>query len=201
MRYGPTHKEATRKRILGRAAALFRREGYRGVGIDRIMAEADLTRGGFYAHFPSKSALFAEVLGQESDFVRRLRASRDAREVISGYLDPENREKVARGCTLATLTNEVPRQDRAARAAFAEQVESLVAEIEGHVPAGVPDGRARALEAVALCVGGISLARGIGDEQLACEVLAVCRERACAAVSGAGRDRPQSRRRRRDGDP
>lgn len=184
MRYGPRHKESTRKRILKRAAALFRREGYRGVGIDRIMAEADLTRGGFYAHFPSKSALFAEVLGQQTDFVRRLRDSGDVREVISGYLDPENREKVARGCTLATLTNEVPRQDRAARAAFASQVEGLIAEIEAHVPSGLPDGRARAVEAVALCVGGISLARGIGDERLAREVLAVSRDRACAAVSG-----------------
>ncbi len=195
MRYGPRHKEATRKRILTRAAALFRREGYRGVGIDRIMAEADLTRGGFYAHFPSKSALFAEVLGQETDFARRLRASRDAREVISGYLDPENREKVARGCTLATLTNEVPRQERAARAAFAEQVESLAVELEAHVPAGISDRRARALEAVALCVGGISLGRGIADERLAREVLAVCRERACTAISGEDGGRRRSRRR------
>lgn len=184
MRYSPEHKEKTRKRILERAGALFRREGYAGVGIDRIMAAADLTRGGFYAHFPSKSALFAEVLGQETDFVRRLRAEPDARTVISGYLDPGNREKVARGCTLATLTNDVPRRDRAARKAFAAQVEGLVAEFEAHVPADLPDRRARALEAVALCVGGISLARGIGDERLAREVLRVCCDRACDAVAG-----------------
>jgi TetR/AcrR family transcriptional repressor of nem operon len=184
MRYAPEHKEKTRKLILERAGALFRREGYTGVGIDRIMAAADLTRGAFYAHFPSKSALFAEVLGQETDFVRRLRAEPDAREVISGYLDPRNREKVARGCTLATLTNDVPRRDRAARKAFAAQVERLVAEFEDHVPADLPDRRARALEAVALCVGGIGLARGIGDERLAREVLGVCCDRACEAVSG-----------------
>ena len=186
MRYGATHKERTRKRILARAAALFRREGYRGVGIDRIMAAADLTRGGFYAHFRTKAALFAEVLGQETDFVRRLRTAADVRDVISGYLDPENREKVARACTLATLTNEVPRRDRAARQAFAGHVKHLITEFEAHVPAELPDRRARALEAAALCVGGISLARGVGDERLARELLAVCRERACVAVSGAG---------------
>lgn len=45
-------------------------------GHQHIMAAADLTRGGFYAHFRSKTDLFAEVLGQESDFVRRLRAAR-----------------------------------------------------------------------------------------------------------------------------
>jgi TetR/AcrR family transcriptional repressor of nem operon len=200
MRYPAEHKQKTRKRIVERAGALFRREGYAGVGIDRIMAAADLTRGGFYAHFPSKSALFAEVLGQETDFVRRLQAEPDAREVISGYLDPGNRDKVARGCTLATLTNDVPRRDRAARKAFAAQVERLVAEFEDHVPAELPDRRARALEAVALCLGGISLARGIGDESLVREVLGVCRERACAAISGEGEGRPLpelGRRRRR----
>ncbi len=186
MRYSAAHKDKTRKRILERAAGLFRREGYRGVGIDRIMAAAELTRGGFYAHFPNKAALFVEVLDQETDFVRRLREAADVRDVISGYLDPENREKVARGCTLAALTNEVPRRGRAARNAFAGHVEHLITEFEAHVPAEIPDRRSRALEAAALCVGGISLARGIGDERLAREVLAVCCDRACAAVSGEG---------------
>lgn len=187
MRYGPEHKRETRSRILERAAALFRRDGYLGVGIDRIMESAGLTRGGFYAHFPSKAALFAEVLKQESDFARRLRAAPEVRQVISGYLDPDNREKVARGCSLATLTNEVPRRDRAARRAFAGQAETLVGEFEAHVPPELPDRRARALEALALCVGGISLARAIGNEDLSRAVLAVCRERACTSITAASR--------------
>lgn len=69
-----------------------------------------------------------------------------------------------------------------------------MAELEAHVPAGIPEARGRAVEAAALCVGGISLARGIADEPLAREVLAVCRERACAAISGED-GRPRSRRR------
>jgi AcrR family transcriptional regulator len=185
MRYDDEHKPRTRQRIVEQAAMLFRREGYGGVGIDRIMAAAGLTRGGFYAHFPSKSALFAEVLRQRPDFARRLQAAPDAAEVIGGYLDPANREKITRGCSLATLTNEVPRRDRAARRAYAEHVAKVVAALEDHVSEGVPDERARALEALALCVGGISLARGLGDGALARELLAVCRERAIDALSGA----------------
>jgi hypothetical protein len=126
------------------------------------------------------------VLGRESDFVRRLRASDDAREVIAGYLDPDRREKIGRGCTLASLSNDVPRSDRSARLAFAGLVESLIADFEAKVPPGSPIRRARAVEAVALCIGGINLARGIGDESLAREVLAVCRERACDAIAPAG---------------
>jgi len=184
MRYEPEHKSRTRQRILDEAAALFRAQGYRGVGIDRIMAAAGLTRGGFYAHFPSKAALFAEVLAREPDFARRLRATEDAGEVIAGYLDPANREKVARGCSLATLTNEVPRRDRAARRAYTHHVEELTEAFAAHVPEGVTEPRARALEALALCVGGISLARGVGDSALARELLAVCRDRAIEAIRG-----------------
>ena len=41
MRYPPGHKERTRTRILDSAARLFRKHGYRGVSIDRIMAAAE----------------------------------------------------------------------------------------------------------------------------------------------------------------
>lgn len=193
MRYDAEHKDRTRARILEQAAAAFRREGYRGVGIDRIMAAARLTRGGFYAHFRSKAALFAAVLGLEADFVRRLRQARGdapagspaaAGAVIRGYLAPENREGVAAGCTLATLTNDAARADDAARTAYASLVEDLTRELEKHVHPRDTAARANALEAVALCVGGIGLARGIGEEALAREVLEVCTERACAALEG-----------------
>ena len=41
---------------------MFRERGYDGVGVDAIMNEVGLTAGGFYAHFPSKEALFAEAV-------------------------------------------------------------------------------------------------------------------------------------------
>ena len=43
MRYRPEHKQQVRRRILTWAGRLFRRHGYEGVGIDAIMAAADLT--------------------------------------------------------------------------------------------------------------------------------------------------------------
>ena len=193
MRYPPGHKERTRERILDKAARLFRKHGYRGVSIDKIMAAAKLTRGGFYAHFASKDALFAAVIERETDFIRRLREARSdiperslagACAVVRGYLDLANREKVARGCNLATLTSEVPRSGATARRAYARQVERLVVELEHHLPAHLTDARERALTAAALCVGGIGLARGVGDSPLATEVLAACSERACKALTG-----------------
>lgn len=195
MRYPPDHKRRTRERILDRASRLFRRHGYRGVGIDRIMAEARLTRGGFYAHFRSKQALFAAVIDRGTDFARRLREARGegvpesvegACAVVSAYLDPAHREQVARGCTLATLTQEVARSGPSARTAYARRVRELVDELEAHLPGGLPRRvrRERALAALILCVGGIGVARSVGDEALSREVLRTARERACAALRG-----------------
>jgi TetR/AcrR family transcriptional repressor of nem operon len=197
MRYGPEHKARTRERILREAGRLFRRHGYRGVGIDRIMAAARLTRGGFYAHFASKAELFAAVVERGTDFVRRLGEARSgglpanveaACAVVSGYLDPANREKIARGCTLATLTQDVPRTGPAAKAAYARQVRDLAAEIEAHLPADLPPDvrRERALAVVILCVGGIGVGRSVGDEELAREALRTARDRACAVLRASG---------------
>ena len=60
------HKDRIRQRILDRSAELFRKRGFEGVSIDNLMAAADLTRGGFYAHFSSKSDLFAQTTYQDS---------------------------------------------------------------------------------------------------------------------------------------
>ncbi|MBI3574695.1 MAG: TetR/AcrR family transcriptional regulator [Gammaproteobacteria bacterium] len=51
----------TRQRLLDAACEAFREEGYQ-VSIDRIAARAQVARQTVYNHFPSKDALFAEVV-------------------------------------------------------------------------------------------------------------------------------------------
>jgi AcrR family transcriptional regulator len=46
-----------RDRILQVAGRLFYTEGYRAIGIDRVIAEAEVAKATFYKHFPSKDAL------------------------------------------------------------------------------------------------------------------------------------------------
>jgi len=61
MPYSKQHKQETRERILRTAARALRESGLHGHGaiISELMAQAGLTHGGFYAHFPSKDALVA----------------------------------------------------------------------------------------------------------------------------------------------
>jgi AcrR family transcriptional regulator len=53
----PETPPSPRDRILEVAGRLFYREGYRGVGVDRVIAEADVAKATFYKHFPSKDDL------------------------------------------------------------------------------------------------------------------------------------------------
>ena len=51
-----------RQRILETADRLFYRDGLRAVGIDRIIAEANVAKMSLYKHFPSKDDLILAVL-------------------------------------------------------------------------------------------------------------------------------------------
>lgn len=51
-----------RQRILATADRLFYREGVRAVGIDRIIAEAEVAKMSLYKHFASKDELILAVL-------------------------------------------------------------------------------------------------------------------------------------------
>lgn len=56
-------RQETHQRLLEAACEAFREEGYQ-VSIDRIAARAKVARQTVYNHFPSKDALFAEVVQQ-----------------------------------------------------------------------------------------------------------------------------------------
>jgi TetR/AcrR family transcriptional repressor of nem operon len=186
MRYPADHPDRTRHRILEQAGRLFRRHGYRGVGIERIMAAARLTRGGFYGYFRSKADLFAEVLQGEHGFVRLMRTrtgrdratlAREARRIVRDYLHPAHRDRVGRGCYFVSVATDVARSPRLARQAFEAQVRALVHEFER----GLQDPShldARALAALSSCVGGLTLARAVDDEALAAALLDAARDAA-----------------------
>src|SRR5579862_4875287 len=62
MSYPAGHRTAVKKKIVDSARRLFNRHGFEKVSLNRIMAGAGLTHGGFYSYFNSKSELYVEVL-------------------------------------------------------------------------------------------------------------------------------------------
>lgn len=185
MRYPADHKAKTRERIVEAAGRLFRRRGYHASGVDAVMNEAGLTPGGFYAHFGSKEALLAEALGQAARAASvGVDASLDglsgrawAEGFVAYYLSEPHREAVEDGCPLASLASEVARAGEPVRRTFESLILRLVDRL---ADSGLEEGRALAV--VALCVGGLGLARSVQDDELAARVLQASRELAGLAL-------------------
>jgi TetR/AcrR family transcriptional regulator, transcriptional repressor for nem operon len=201
MRYGPDHKEKTRFKILEAAGRLFRRDGYQASGVDKVMAEAGLTPGGFYAHFGSKQALLTEALthaGVEMGAHREtLVEGRTGRQWVEAflafYLSDDHRDHLEKSCPLAALVSEVSRADRPVKETFEAMVRGLLEKFQANVTGGDPGAsEERALAAIALCVGGLGLARSVQDQVLASTILEACRSQAGLILSGGRRRKPQN---------
>ncbi|MEM7441251.1 MAG: TetR/AcrR family transcriptional regulator [Pseudomonadota bacterium] len=174
MPYSKDHIKTVRQRILDCAGRLFRERGYAGVGIDTIMAEAGLTRGGFYAHFKSKADLFAQMAGEPFDFANQLErlaehppngvADRTA-YAMSFYLNAEKRDQNAAACTMASSAVDVNRNGPAAKAAFGAQVVEVADKIAQLRVQDLKDGQpTQALSDLCLAVGALVLARASDDD-------------------------------------
>ncbi|MGP0069297.1 MAG: TetR/AcrR family transcriptional regulator [Isosphaeraceae bacterium] len=182
MRYAAGHKEQTRARILKAAGKVFRREGYHAAGVDKVMEEAGLTAGGFYAHFKSKEALLVEMLAPAAaeagvEMSRGLDGVTGRARVeafVDGYLSPAHLDNTEDGCPLPALVSEVARSDASVKASFEEIVRNLAARLQGQACDGLTEDRALAI--IALCVGGLGVARSVQDEALGERILAACRD-------------------------
>ena len=184
MRYPKEHKSQTRDRILRSAAPLLRKRGIGGVSVDSLMGAAKLTRGGFYAHFPSKEALVTAILEQDGGLVRmleerdgasRAELNRQAARILGDYLDPENRGEVVEGCPLASLPVDAARSSKKIRAAYGRRLSEFIAQLERGL------GRTRRAESDAiavavLAIGGVLLSRACDSDEDADRLEAACRK-------------------------
>ena len=195
MRYSDTHKQETRKKVVRAAAAAVRVKGPDGVGVAEIMAEAGLTHGGFYAHFPNKEALVAaaveEAFGQSRRRFARMTEGMAPGEALTAfvesYVSSDHRDNPQRGCPISTLTSDLPRQGPLVRRAFDTGVANLIARLEAWLPERDPAARRTlASSLMAEMAGAVALARAVSDERLAEQLLDASRTRIKARAGLAG---------------
>jgi TetR/AcrR family transcriptional regulator, transcriptional repressor for nem operon len=182
MPYPTEHKPKTHARIVRAASRLFRRRGFARTGVDRLMADAGLTRGGFYAHFADKSRLLVEALEQAFDESRdnllargleHLRGTDWVRAAGRRYLTSEHARAPADGCPIPSLGAEVSRAPRSVRVAF----EKRLLEIADGMRRRLGDrNRRRALRLLASWTGAMLLARAVADPALSEEILSAARD-------------------------
>jgi AcrR family transcriptional regulator len=176
MRYPSTHKEETRKKLIGSARAIAKRGGFGTTGVDELMASIGLTGGAFYGHFPSKEALFAELVEQEISNSADMLAvdetsppdhvAKRLRSYLSSYhaLHPET------GCVLPALGPEIARAAPEVRATVEQGLKRLQKSWSGRI--GDPDA---AWALIAQCVGALVLSRAVESERTRKEILASSR--------------------------
>jgi AcrR family transcriptional regulator len=88
-----------RETILDAAFHVFSRVGYRDAAVDEIAERAATSKGGLYFHFPTKQALFVELMRTTADKL----VDRVEREV-STHADPVARADAALRTVLATFS-------------------------------------------------------------------------------------------------
>ena len=189
MRYAAGHKQQTNERILRAAGRLFRQRGYAATGVDAVMASANLTPGGFYSHFRSKGDLLAETLdavfreagGEHAKQLSQLKGRSWLQAFVSFYLSRDHRDTPDRGCPMAALAVEVARVGGKTRAVFDKHLHGTIDAVALQFDAESPD-RERAIAAIAMCLGGLTLARAAGSGDLSEEILSACRKAAIREV-------------------
>ena len=106
-----------RQRLLATATRIFYGEGIHSVGIDRIIAEAKVTRATFYRHFPSKEDLVLAYLGVADQAIRGQAArpspgARTGRRPSHRGVDrPGIQSDGFRGCAFLNAVAEYPDPD------------------------------------------------------------------------------------------
>jgi TetR/AcrR family transcriptional repressor of nem operon len=183
MPYPAGHRSAVRKRIIDSARGLFNLHGFEAVSIQKIMARAGLTHGGFYSYFESKSDLYAEVLscfftdptwknnwkGVVIDKSKNL-----GPQVVRAYLSRQHFEDVENSCPMVALPSDVTRNGKNVQGAFETVFKAMVSILERSSAESNRQRRGTALAAAALCVGGMVVARALLDRTLADELREEC---------------------------
>ena len=182
MRYPQNRKAETRQKLIEKAGALAKKEGFATTGVDGLMASVGLTGGAFYSHFDSKSELLVEIINRELNNSNNLIAGQgldaDISQALSAYLSPLHVRFPEFGCVLPSLTNEVARSDDSVKEAFENGLKNIHASIAKHTGS-----ESSAWAILALSVGTISLSRALKTPELQQEFLAASAKFALDAIN------------------
>jgi TetR/AcrR family transcriptional repressor of nem operon len=191
MAWPSEQKSRTRERILASAVRLFSQHGFDGVSIGAVMRDARLTHGGFYTHFPSKQALYAEAVtaaARASALNKILPATPgraiDLYRLLDGYLDMAHVRQELPPCPLAFLATDVANREAQVRSAYTRVFRRLVRFIARALPGDPGRRKARAQATAAMMIGGVALARALDDPREAESLLAACRHHGRRLLGG-----------------
>jgi len=146
-----------RERILAAAHALFYRDGIRATGIDRVIAQAGVTKVTFYRQFPSKDELVMAFLERRhAVWMDWFRQALGRHGGTPAAVVPALREWLGsddfRGCAFINSVGELGPVQQAVLVAARAHKQEMAAALAALLPAG--RGRSARSRAMALAVDG-----------------------------------------------
>ncbi|MFJ6674759.1 TetR/AcrR family transcriptional regulator [Actinosynnema sp. NPDC091369] len=116
MTNAPGQVSEARSRLLATATRIFYAEGIHAVGVDRIVAEAKVTRATLYRHFPGKDDLIVNYLREADRAIRdqvdavlaRELPAPDTLRAVARFIADGIRSPGFRGCAFLNAAAEYP---------------------------------------------------------------------------------------------
>lgn len=174
-----TSSSEARQRLIETADRLFYRDGFRSVGIDKIIAEAGVAKMTLYSHFPSKDDLLLAVLQYREQLVteffqaamtRHAKAGKSPLDPFFAALKDWLESPAFRGCAFINATVELANPEhpgaeycRSQRERFNGMLKSLIAESIGSKST-------RLLPAISLLVEGAIVTAQMHQDPKAADV-------------------------------
>ncbi|GMU08590.1 TetR/AcrR family transcriptional regulator [Corallococcus caeni] len=185
-------KQKSHDAILASAATLLLERGIQASSIMDVMKGAGLTVGGFYGHFDSKEHLFTETLRGTARLAWNalLRKAKEdapdapALKVLQRYLSRQHRDAVTPTCPLPSITAEVSRMGEPYRGALEAELQGFVQSYAELLPSSGARRREKALAAIALMYGALSLARAVRGTKLGDEFLDAAKKLGAELLTG-----------------
>ncbi len=196
----PEHKEKSREKILSAASKLFTAQGFENTSIDEIMLEAEMTRGGFYAHFSSKADLYKETIfsmSKNSRLAKAIETLNDSDkykndmeysansmtlnndcflELIERYLSIGHVNLDINQCPLAFLATDVAVREPSIRSAYTTVFGNMAQIITQKLDTTYKEKQLDGMAITGMLVGSVAVARAINDTKMAEELLASCKQ-------------------------
>ncbi|MDE2446192.1 MAG: TetR/AcrR family transcriptional regulator [Alphaproteobacteria bacterium] len=125
--------QSARDRIIDVAGPLFYREGYRAIGVDRLIAEASVAKATFYKHFPAKDDLIVAWIEKAESAMNANLPPADGPSPLFAYVDhmiDVAHHPSCLGCTFQGTAAEFKDEAHPAHAAAIKIKNRTLAEIE-----------------------------------------------------------------------
>ncbi|MCF3130418.1 TetR/AcrR family transcriptional regulator [Streptomyces olivochromogenes] len=176
----PARPSEARDRLLATAERLFYGEGIRAVGVDKVIAEAQVTRATFYRHFPGKEDLVTAYLTGRDNAIRAgvaagARQAADSHGLLTLLVEGIGQEVCSpgfRGCPFINAAAEYPDPDSPVhQAVLTHRAWFRQTLVDAFGAEGHPDPEQAADIAVALRDGAM-VAGYLGDPEAARNTLA-----------------------------